>query len=63
MTSVLLQPEHEFETQDIFVNMGPQHPSTHGVLRLILEIDGETVTDVDAWLLPGFTSPSAATEA
>ena len=30
----------------IIVNMGPQHPSTHGVLRLILEIEGETVTDV-----------------
>ncbi|MGZ4515729.1 MAG: NADH-quinone oxidoreductase subunit D, partial [Mycobacterium sp.] len=30
----------------IVVNMGPQHPSTHGVLRLILEIEGETVTDV-----------------
>jgi NADH-quinone oxidoreductase subunit D len=29
----------------IIVNMGPQHPSTHGVLRLILEIDGETVTE------------------
>ncbi|MCX6408348.1 MAG: NADH-quinone oxidoreductase subunit D [Propionibacteriales bacterium] len=29
----------------IVVNMGPQHPSTHGVLRLILEIDGETVKD------------------
>src|ERR1700747_169556 len=27
------------------VNMGPQHPSTHGVLRLILEIEGETVTE------------------
>jgi NADH-quinone oxidoreductase subunit D len=27
------------------VNMGPQHPSTHGVLRLILELDGETVTE------------------
>jgi NADH-quinone oxidoreductase subunit D len=34
-------------TQDerVVVNMGPQHPSTHGVLRLILEIDGETVTE------------------
>jgi NADH-quinone oxidoreductase subunit D len=29
----------------IVVNMGPQHPSTHGVLRLILEMDGETVTE------------------
>jgi NADH-quinone oxidoreductase subunit D len=29
--------------QTIIVNMGPQHPSTHGVLRLLLEIDGETV--------------------
>jgi NADH-quinone oxidoreductase subunit D len=28
----------------IVVNMGPQHPSTHGVLRLVLELDGETVT-------------------
>ena len=31
--------------QRVVVNMGPQHPSTHGVLRLILEIDGETVTE------------------
>ena len=29
----------------VVVNMGPQHPSTHGVLRLILELEGETVTD------------------
>jgi NADH-quinone oxidoreductase subunit D len=28
----------------VVVNMGPQHPSTHGVLRLILELDGETIT-------------------
>ncbi len=28
------------------VNMGPQHPSTHGVLRLVLELDGETVVNV-----------------
>jgi NADH-quinone oxidoreductase subunit D len=32
----------------IIVNMGPQHPSTHGVLRLILELEGETVTDARA---------------
>jgi len=30
----------------IVVNMGPQHPSTHGVLRLVLELEGETVTEV-----------------
>jgi NADH-quinone oxidoreductase subunit D len=29
----------------VVVNMGPQHPSTHGVLRLILELDGETVKE------------------
>ncbi|NLG46375.1 NADH dehydrogenase (quinone) subunit D [Gordonia sp. (in: high G+C Gram-positive bacteria)] len=33
------------DDERIVVNMGPQHPSTHGVLRLILEIDGETVTE------------------
>jgi NADH-quinone oxidoreductase subunit D len=36
------------ERDRIVVNMGPQHPSTHGVLRLILEIDGETVTEARA---------------
>jgi NADH-quinone oxidoreductase subunit D len=30
----------------MLINMGPQHPSTHGVLRLVLELDGETVTKV-----------------
>jgi NADH-quinone oxidoreductase subunit D len=30
----------------MIVNMGPQHPATHGVLRLVLELDGETVVDV-----------------
>jgi NADH-quinone oxidoreductase subunit D len=31
--------------EKIVVNMGPQHPSTHGVLRLVLELEGETVTE------------------
>ncbi len=34
-----------FHDERIVVNMGPQHPSTHGVLRLILELEGETVTE------------------
>jgi NADH-quinone oxidoreductase subunit D len=41
--SVLGAAEGEYER--IVVNMGPQHPSTHGVLRLILELEGETVTE------------------
>ncbi|GAA3535220.1 NADH-quinone oxidoreductase subunit D 2 [Aeromicrobium flavum] len=36
------------EGDRLVINMGPQHPSTHGVLRLILEIDGETVHDARA---------------
>ncbi|MGA1078501.1 MAG: NADH dehydrogenase subunit D, partial [Nitriliruptoraceae bacterium] len=32
--------------ETLIVNMGPQHPSTHGVLRLVLELDGETVTNL-----------------
>ncbi|MDO5711097.1 MAG: NADH-quinone oxidoreductase subunit D, partial [Micrococcales bacterium] len=35
----------EHSDERIVVNMGPQHPSTHGVLRLILELDGENVTE------------------
>ena len=33
----------ELDDQTMIINMGPQHPSTHGVLRLMLELDGETV--------------------
>ena len=40
---IIAPPEGHKER--VVVNMGPQHPSTHGVLRLILELDGETVTD------------------
>src|ERR1700704_249203 len=34
------------QDQTMVVNMGPQHPSTHGVLRLVVEIDGETVVSL-----------------
>jgi len=36
------------DNEQIVVNMGPQHPSTHGVLRLILTLEGETVTEARA---------------
>ncbi len=46
--SPLLEPRMEEGARDrtMILNMGPQHPSTHGVLRLVLEIDGETVLRV-----------------
>ncbi len=34
-----------FTSQEMLLNMGPQHPSTHGVLRLVLRLEGETVID------------------
>jgi len=37
----------EFQPEKMSLSMGPSHPSTHGVLRLQLEIDGETVTKAD----------------
>jgi NADH-quinone oxidoreductase subunit D len=41
---ILEAPQAEpAEGQHLVLNMGPQHPATHGVLRLVLEIDGETV--------------------
>ena len=36
----------ELRTETMTVNMGPQHPSTHGVLRLVLELDGEVIHSV-----------------
>src|SRR5271165_513626 len=36
------------ENEQIVVNMGPQHPSTHGVLRLVLTLEGETVAEARA---------------
>ena len=37
-------PTEEGLGERMIMNMGPQHPSTHGVLRLVLEMDGETIT-------------------
>ena len=38
--------EFDVRTDEMLVNMGPQHPSTHGVLRLVLRTDGEIVSEV-----------------
>jgi len=51
-TQAGLDSDYQAETDDILgekmvLNMGPSHPATHGVLRLILELDGEVVTKCD----------------
>ncbi|MBV8823074.1 MAG: NADH-quinone oxidoreductase subunit D [Chloroflexi bacterium] len=43
-TGIAGEPEG-FQTQEMLLNMGPQHPSTHGVLRLVMTLEGETVID------------------
>ena len=37
---------NEETSEEYFLNMGPQHPSTHGVLRLVLKLNGESVLEV-----------------
>src|SRR4030095_10604793 len=48
-SSGLVSPDirDEFGLETIDMNMGPQHPAMHGLLRLILELDGETVVRCD----------------
>ena len=36
-----------FDTSELVINMGPQHPSTHGVLRVVLRLDGERVVSAE----------------
>ena len=43
-TTVMMERTGE-SMEEMYVNMGPQHPSTHGVLRLMLKLDGEYITD------------------
>lgn len=39
-------PPGDPTTEEYFINLGPQHPSTHGVLRLVVRLDGETVVEI-----------------
>ena len=52
-TEVVSEPvlvTEEFETVDMNINIGPQHPATHGVFRMVLTLDGEVVKDLDAYI-------------
>src|ERR687892_342548 len=40
---IITTEERDLSTQEMVLNIGPQHPSTHGVLRLVLELDGEKI--------------------
>jgi len=42
--------EFDVRTDEMLVNMGPQHPSTHGVLRLVLRTDGEVVSELTPYI-------------
>jgi NADH-quinone oxidoreductase subunit D len=42
---VVVASDEDFETQDMTLSIGPQHPSTHGVLRVVLTLDGERIKD------------------
>src|SRR3954468_12548671 len=46
MTNLKPLPDTSLKTEEYFINMGPQHPSTHGVLRLVMKLDGEQVLEV-----------------
>jgi NADH-quinone oxidoreductase subunit D len=39
--------EGELRTEEMILNIGPQHPSTHGVLRIVLELDGEMIVSAE----------------
>jgi NADH-quinone oxidoreductase subunit D len=47
---VLTAGEEGFDTVDMTINVGPQHPATHGVFRMVLTVDGEMVVDCEPYI-------------
>lgn len=47
MSDFVLEEGKYLDSSELVLNMGPQHPSTHGVLRVVLKLDGERVTDLE----------------
>ncbi|MCC7366612.1 MAG: NADH-quinone oxidoreductase subunit D [Dehalococcoidia bacterium] len=45
-----LVSEADFDTVDMTINVGPQHPATHGVFRMVLTVDGEVVVDCEPYI-------------
>jgi NADH-quinone oxidoreductase subunit D len=46
----LVPAEAEFDTVDMTINIGPQHPATHGVFRMVLTVDGELVVGCEPYI-------------
>jgi NADH-quinone oxidoreductase subunit C/D len=46
LAKVDVPDELGFHTEQVVVNLGPQHPSTHGVFRMVVKLDGETIVDL-----------------
>jgi NADH-quinone oxidoreductase subunit D len=44
---LIVAGEGELATEEMILNIGPQHPSTHGVLRVVITLDGERITDAE----------------
>ncbi len=45
--SIPLEQDKQIDTEKLVVNLGPQHPSTHGVFRMVATLEGETVVDLE----------------
>ena len=47
--------DQELDTVEMTINMGPQHPSTHGVFRIVLQLEGERIRGVTPHI--GYSAP------